>query len=53
MALLCDERGAPFCGKPEGIAADPTDDGLLWLVVDADDPRVPSELLRVRVTERG
>jgi hypothetical protein len=50
-ATLLDEGGAPSTAKIEGLAwADPmgTGDEAL-VVVDRDDPDVPSELLRVRV----
>lgn len=46
--LLTDPHGEPFIGKPEGIVALREHDAFL-LVVDHDDPFVPSELLTVAI----
>lgn len=40
----------PYHGKPEGIAADPDRSGVFWLVVDADDPDAPAELLELHTS---
>jgi hypothetical protein len=44
---LLDEHGAPLRDKVEGIALDPHDADVAWVVVDKDDPHAPAELLRV------
>jgi hypothetical protein len=44
---LLDEQGAAARIKAEGITRDPTDPSRLYLVVDMDDPALPSELLTV------
>ena len=49
-ARLLDEHGAPARVKAEGVAADPKDAEHVLIVLDADDPDVPAELCRVRLT---
>jgi hypothetical protein len=48
-ALLRDAAGAPVRIKAEGLALDRDDARRAWLVVDADDPDEPAELLEVRL----
>lgn len=48
-ALLRDAAGAPVRIKAEGLALDRDDPRRAWLVVDADDPDAPAELLEVRL----
>lgn len=46
LAEVVDERGAPLVDKAEGLSLD--DDGArAWVVVDKDDPTLPSELLEL------
>ena len=47
VAPLVDEQGAPARVKAEGIVLDPHDAARAFLVVDMDDPALPSELLEV------
>lgn len=47
---LLGEDGTPACVKAEGLAADPRDPGHVLVALDADDPDVPAELCRVRLT---
>ena len=49
-ARLLDEQGAPARVKAEGIAVDPRDPQHALIVLDADDPTVPAELCRVRLS---
>ncbi len=49
-ARLLDERGAPARVKAEGVAADPSDPSHVLVALDADDPDVPAELCRVRLS---
>ena len=49
LAPIVDEAGAPFVGKPEGLAFDPDDPTRAWIVLDKDDPDVPCELLTLAV----
>ncbi|MBX3189539.1 MAG: hypothetical protein KF819_21115 [Labilithrix sp.] len=49
-APVLDERGAPLLDKAEGLAFD-DDPRRAWLVVDKDDPDVPSDLLELRLEE--
>lgn len=51
LAPIIDEQGAPFLGKPEGLAVDPAVPGRAWLVVDADDPHTPSTLLTIALQD--
>jgi hypothetical protein len=47
---LRDVDGGPFGAKVEGVA--PGDDvDALWVVIDVDDPTVPSELCAVRLSD--
>jgi hypothetical protein len=49
MATLQDEAGRPSRVKAEGIVLDPHDSSRAWVVVDMDDPTLPSALLEVRL----
>ncbi|MDB4975673.1 MAG: hypothetical protein JWN48_4014 [Myxococcaceae bacterium] len=49
MATLEDEAGRPTLLKAEGIVLDRHDASRAWVVVDMDDPVVPSLLLEVRL----
>ena len=49
-ARLHDERGHPFSGKVEGVLVDPAAHDRVSVVVDRDDPGVPSELCDVVLT---
>ena len=51
LAPILDERGAPLLDKAEGLAFDDKDETRAWVVVDKDDPKVPSELLELRLGE--
>lgn len=45
---ILDEQGAPFVGKPEGLALD--DDGEQgFIILDPDDPAAPAELCTIVV----
>ncbi len=46
VAEVTDERGAPLVDKAEGLAVAP-DGARAWVVIDKDDPSVPSELLEL------
>lgn len=46
-AILCDQDGAVFEGKVEGISLMPDDLRRAWIVVDRDDPSRPSDLCEV------
>jgi len=48
-AILVDAAGAPLAEKVEGVALCPGDPGVLYLVIDADDPTRPSELCEVSI----
>jgi hypothetical protein len=47
MYALLDEHGEPLRDKVEGIALDPVDRDIAWVVVDKDDPHAPADVLRV------
>lgn len=49
---LVDAKGAPFVGKPEGLAFDPAQPDTAYVVVDADNPDQPAELLKVALSGR-
>lgn len=49
LVPLVDLHGGLTRDKLEGLAADPTDPGRFWAVVDADDTAVPCKLLELRV----
>ena len=49
-AELRDADGAPFGAKVEGICTARNVDGKIYLVIDADDPARPSELLEVALS---
>ncbi len=51
LALVLDERGAPLLDKAEGLALDAADPTRAFVVVDKDDPRVPSDLLELRLAD--
>lgn len=46
---LFDERGHPLRDKVEGVALDPDNVDIAWVVVDKDDPHAPAELLQVHL----
>jgi len=46
-APLCNPMGGPLAVKAEGLAIDPRDPTIAYVVVDADDPHVPSALCRI------
>jgi hypothetical protein len=48
-ALLRDERGQVLAGKAEGIALDPNNPARAFIVLDPDDPGVPTELCEVEL----
>jgi hypothetical protein len=50
LYALLDEHGQPLCDKVEGIALDPQDADVAWIVVDKDDPAAPAQLLRVSLS---
>ena len=49
-AVLRDESGAPFTAKAEGIALDPVNPDRAFVVLDRDDPALPSDLCVVELT---
>lgn len=49
-ALLRDEQGRLFAGKAEGIALDPNRPERAFVVLDPDDPAVPTELCHVELS---
>ncbi len=51
VARIKDERGRPLLDKAEGLAFDEADPRRAWVVVDKDDPALPSELLELRLGE--
>jgi hypothetical protein len=51
-AMLVDDAGATFSAKVEGLLRDPESNERLLVVVDADDPDVPSELCTVELRGR-
>jgi hypothetical protein len=48
---VVDADGAPFLAKVEGVAFDGA--GRLWVVVDQDDPDLPSELCELAIGGPG
>lgn len=48
-AVLENEDGTTFTGKVEGLVLDPAVAERAWVVVDRDDPTVPSELCEVQL----
>ena len=46
---LVDASGERMADKVEGIAVDPAEPTRLWVVVDRDEPELPSELCEVRL----
>ncbi len=48
LAEVLDERGAPLLDKAEGLTVD-GDGRRAWVVVDKDDPSIPSELLELEL----
>lgn len=53
LVPLVDLHGGLTRDKLEGLAADPTQPGRFWAVVDADDPDKPCQLLELLVTGPG
>lgn len=51
IADVVDERGELLCDKAEGLAFDADDVRRAFVVVDKDDPDVPSELLELALGE--
>lgn len=51
LALVSAESGEPLVDKAEGLAFDAKDPGRAFVVVDKDDPTIPSELLTLRLEE--
>ncbi len=47
---LLDATGRPFDCKVEGLSFDPADPGRGFVVLDPDDPAVPCDLCRIRLT---
>ena len=48
-ALLQDIDGAPFRGKVEGLSLDAAAEDRAWILIDRDDPQVPSELCEIEL----
>lgn len=46
---VIEERGEPFREKAEGLALDPRDESLAWIVLDKDEPDAPAELCRLEL----
>jgi hypothetical protein len=51
LGPVVDEKGAPLLDKAEGLAFDADDARHAFVVVDKDDPSVPSELLDLELGE--
>jgi hypothetical protein len=51
LAPVMDEKGEPLRDKAEGLAFDADDARRAFVVVDKDDPDVPSELLELALGE--
>jgi hypothetical protein len=48
-SVLENEDGTPYPGKAEGLVLDPSVLQRAWVVVDLDDPSVPSELCEIQL----
>jgi hypothetical protein len=48
-AVLENEDGTTFPGKVEGLVLDPSMAERAWVVVDCDNPRIPSELCEIQL----
>jgi len=51
LAMVRDERGEPLLDKAEGLAFDARAASRAFVVVDKDDPAIPSELLELALDE--
>ncbi len=53
IALIQSADGSVFREKAEGLAVDPNDPSRAFVVVDKDDPAIPSQLFEISLTQHA